>query len=39
MYDTDYELWLREQIQALQQGKLEALDIPHLIRLVRNINL
>lgn len=31
LYDTDRDIWLSEQIKALQQGKLDALDVPHLI--------
>lgn len=38
LYDTDYERWLREQLQALRQGKLEALDIPHLVEELEGLN-
>lgn len=38
LYDTDYELWLKEQIQALQQGNLEVLDTPHLVEELESLN-
>lgn len=38
LYDTDYELWLREQIQALEQGNLAALDISHLVEELEGLN-
>lgn len=38
LYDTDYEAWLLEQIQSLQRGNLEALDIPHLIEELEGLN-
>lgn len=31
LYDIDYELWLQNQINNLQQQKWEELDLPHLI--------
>jgi hypothetical protein len=31
LYEAEYDTWLEEQIQALQQGKPENLDVPHLI--------
>jgi hypothetical protein len=38
LYETDYDAWMAEQIQALQQGRLEALDIPHLIEELEGLN-
>lgn len=38
LYETDYNTWLTEQIHALEQGKLEALDIPHLIEELEGLN-
>lgn len=31
LYDTDYDIWLIQQIESLQKGNLKELDIPHLI--------
>lgn len=38
LYETDYDTWLATQIQSLQQGKLEALDLPHLIEELEGLN-
>lgn len=38
LYETDYDTWLSEQIHALAQGKLETLDIPHLIEELEGLN-
>lgn len=38
LYETDYERWLASQIQSLQQGKWEELDIPHLIEELEGLN-
>lgn len=38
LYETDYDTWLVEQIHALEAGKLEALDIPHLIEELEGSN-
>lgn len=38
LYETDYETWLTEQIQALQQGNFEQLDILHLVEELEQLN-
>ncbi len=38
LYETDYDTWLTSQIRSLQEGKLEALDIPHLIDELEGLN-
>jgi hypothetical protein len=38
LYKSDYDTWLTEQIRALEQGKLEVLDIPHLIEELEGLN-
>lgn len=38
LYDTDYELWLSQQIQALQEGNVKDLDIPHLVEELEGLN-
>lgn len=38
LYDTDYGLWLTEQINNLQHCKWEELDIPHLIEELEALN-
>lgn len=38
LYDTDYGLWLKEQLQSLQQHDWEKLDTPHLIEELEALN-
>lgn len=38
MYDTDYGLWLENQIEKLKRGKFQELDIPHLIEELEGLN-
>lgn len=38
LYDTDRDAWLSEQIEQLRQGRLDALDIPHLIEELEQVN-
>lgn len=37
-YETDYDAWLAVQIDNLQQGKWNKLDIPHLIEELEGLN-
>lgn len=38
LYDTDYEAWLFQQIEALQQRSIEKLDIEHLVEELEGLN-
>lgn len=38
IYETDYDSWLASQIQLLQQGKWDDLDIPHLVEELEGLN-
>lgn len=38
LYDTNYDAWLAKQIKSLQEGKLDTLDIPHLIEELEGLN-
>lgn len=38
LYDTDFGLWLSEQINNLQHQKWDSLDIPHLIEELEALN-
>lgn len=38
LYETDYDTWLTEQIHALEQGRLEAVDIPRLLTELEGLN-
>lgn len=38
IYETDYDTWLATQIQLLQQGLWDKLDIPHLIEELEGLN-
>jgi len=38
IYETNYELWLDQQIENLRQGVFEQLDIPHLVEELEGLN-
>lgn len=38
LYDRNFEDWLRSQIEYLQQGNWDRLDIPHLIEELEQVN-
>lgn len=37
-YEIDYNQWLRSQIECLEQGKWDELDVPHLIEELEGLN-